>query len=107
MKDLIAVFLIAVSLSLLAGFSGATLHASESHAIEQARSSYIVQGESIDDAIWAVQAVGGEITQELRIIDAVAALMTNEQRNELQDAKGVIKVTRNGKTSVPAPVAGD
>ena len=107
MKDLVAVFLIAVSLSLLAGFGGASLHASETHAIEQVRSSYIVQGESIDDAIWAVQAVGGEITQELRIINAVAALMTNEQRNELEDAQGVVNISRNGKAGVPSPVTGD
>ena len=106
MKDLIAVFLIAVSLSLLAGFGGATLHASETRAIENTRSSYIVQGKTIDDAINAVQAVGGEITHELRIINAVAAMMTKSQRDELNTAKGVLNISANGAVSTSAGVMG-
>ena len=97
MKDLISVFLIAVSLSLIAGFGGATLHADERDSVEAETLSYIVEGKSFDDASWAVQAVGGKITHELRVINAVAARLTSAQREKLSGAAGVLRVMRNGE----------
>lgn len=97
MKDLVSVFLIAVSLSLLAGFGGATLHADERDSVKPETLSYIVEGKSFDEASWAVQSVGGKITHELRIINAVATSLTLEQRERLKKANGVLRVMRNGE----------
>ena len=106
MKDLISVFLIAISLSLLAGFGGATLHADEVESAEPETLSYIVEGKSFDEASWAVQAVGGKITHELRVINAVAAKLTRAQRERLNNAAGVLRVMRNGEVST-SPVHND
>ena len=106
MKDLVAVFLIAVSLSLIAGFGGATLHAEESDSAEVETMSYIVEGRSFDEASWAVQAVGGKITHELRIINAVAARLTAAQREKISTAAGVLRVMQNGEART-TPAHGD
>ena len=106
MKDLISVFLIAVSLSLIAGFGGATLHADERESVEAKTLSYIVEGKSFDDASWAVQAVGGKITHELRIINAVAARLTLAQREKLSGATGVLRVMQNGEVQT-SPIQED
>ncbi|MDJ0917296.1 MAG: hypothetical protein QNJ05_05985 [Woeseiaceae bacterium] len=106
MKDLISVFIVAVSLSLLAGFSGATLHANETRAAEAATQSYIVQAKSMDEAVWAVEAVGGEITHELRIINAVTALLTKAQLEEVTSKQGVIRTSIDGAVRA-SPETGD
>ena len=43
-------------------------------------SPYLVQADSFDAALAAVGDANGEITHELRIIDAVGALLSHEQR---------------------------
>lgn len=97
MKDLISVFLIAMSLSLIAGFGGATLHADEQESTQAKTLSYIVEGKSFEEAAWAVQSVGGRITHELRIINAVSASLTAQQREALNGADGVLRVRPNGQ----------
>lgn len=106
MKDLISVFLIAMSLSLIAGFGGATLQADERESQEAETLSYIVEAKSFDEATWAVQSVGGRITHELRIINAVAASLTLAQREALNDAAGVLRIRSNGEVRT-APVGAD
>ncbi|MDJ0759603.1 MAG: hypothetical protein QNJ19_09390 [Woeseiaceae bacterium] len=107
MKDLISVFLVAISLSLLAGFGGATLHANETEAAEAATQSYIIQAQSLDEAVWAVEAVGGEITHELRIINSVTALLTKTQLEEVASKKGVIRTSIDGSVGASPATPGN
>ena len=59
-------------------------HRQDSNTNVQApRVSYIVQAASLDQAMGAVQDVGGEITHQLGIINAVGALLTGEQLDAL------------------------
>ena len=51
--------------------------------------SYIVQAASLDLALGAVHSVGGEITHELGIINAVGALLTDAQLDALDDAQQI------------------
>ncbi len=51
---------------------------------EALSASYIVQADSLDQALRAVEDVGAEITHELGIIDAVAARLDAQQRETLQ-----------------------
>jgi len=46
---------------------------SESYIDSASPASYIVQGESVDTAAAAVESVGGTVTHELGIINAVGA----------------------------------
>ena len=48
--------------------------------------SLIVQGRDLATVAEAVRGVGGEITHELGIIDAVAARLTRAQRARLADS---------------------
>lgn len=65
--------------------------------------SYIVQASSLDQALSAIQNVGGEITHELGIINAVGARLTSEQRITL-DADQQIRIYQNRKASVASLV---
>jgi len=56
----------------------------------------IVQGESIEAVTRAIAAVGGEITHDLHIINAVGANLSQEQFRAVQDMPGIRRVHGDG-----------
>ena len=72
--------------------------------------SYIVQAASLEQAVGAVQDVGGEITHELGIINAVGARLTDGQRETL-DALPQVRTYRDREAQVAkrpvSPTEGD
>lgn len=52
----------------------------------------IVQGTDVATAAGAVRSVGGEITHQLGIIRAVAALLTPAQQTRLADREGILRI---------------
>jgi hypothetical protein len=75
----------------------------------EAPTSLIVQGNDLSAVRDAVLSVGGEITHELGLIDAVAARLTQSQLELLEEIDGVSRFYGNagvevaGKPSKPAP----
>ncbi len=63
--------------------------------------SYIVQAVSLEQALGTVKDVGGEITHELGIINAVGANLTPSQVEFLRQVEGV-KVLENGRVRIAA-----
>ena len=63
------------------------------------QSSYIIQGASLKEVMDAVIAVDGEITHELGIINAVAATLSNEQRETLE-AVDELRISHDGSVEV-------
>ena len=57
--------------------------------------SYIVQGESLETAVTAVERVGGAITHELSIINSVGANLTPAQLSHLQANPAISSVQEN------------
>ncbi len=66
---------------------------------DETRTSYIVQAGSLEQALLAATDVGGNITHELSIINAVGADLSASQVQVLRGMEGV-KVLVNGKVSV-------
>ena len=62
---------------------------------------FIVQGGDLAAVKTAVRAVGGEITHELGIIEAVVARLSEEQREKLR-RQGFEKLFRDGPVAVSA-----
>ena len=62
---------------------------------EEVRSSRIIQGASLEEVRHAVEGAGGEITHELRIINAVAAELTSGQVEALRRADGIRRIYGN------------
>ena len=60
--------------------------------------SVIIQAASVDEATAAVEAVGGNVTHELGIINAVAAPLSADQRSQLAGAANVTRVFADSKT---------
>ena len=75
-------------------------------ATETVSASYIVQAASLEQALGAVQKVGGEITHELRIINAVGARLSSAQRIAL-DADPQIRTYVNSEAQVASYVWAD
>src|SRR5579862_6061154 len=63
------------------------------------QSSYIVQASSFAVALAAVKRVGGIVTHELAVIDAVAANLTPAQASALRSRRG-LTLTSNASTTV-------
>ncbi len=57
--------------------------------------SYILQGTSTEAAAEAVVSVDGLITHEFRIINAVAATLTYEQRDNLQVHPAILAINED------------
>ncbi len=66
---------------------------------DETRTSYIVQAGSLEQALRAATDVGGNITHELSIINAVGADLSASQVQVLRGMEGV-KVLVNGRVSV-------
>ncbi|MDH3804661.1 MAG: S8 family peptidase, partial [Gammaproteobacteria bacterium] len=89
-------------LSIVAG-TGLILSADapiEKSATVAATTSYIVQGQSVATVADAVRAVGGEVTQELTIINAVGAQLTETQLSELKAADPSIRIHLDGVVEI-------
>ncbi|MBU2677188.1 MAG: S8 family peptidase [Woeseia sp.] len=61
-----------------------------------ATSSYIVQGINISEVQSIVSGIGGEITHELGLINAVAAALGPSQVERLRNAPGISRILANG-----------
>ncbi|MCP4201179.1 MAG: hypothetical protein GY769_04515, partial [bacterium] len=67
---------------------------------ERARvASYIVSGPELEHVIAAVQGVGGEITHELGIINAVGARLTAAQKAALIDSDSSLRIRADSKVT--------
>ena len=99
-----AVILAAVFLALMP-FERTTLSSTDAPG-----ASYIVQAASLEQAVGAVQDVGGEITHELGIINAVGAYLTDGQR-EVLGALPQVRTYRDREAQVAkkpgSPTGGD
>lgn len=75
-----------------------TLHVTTmvGHGVDQARTSYIIQGQSLASVRTLVTDLGGEITHELGVINAVAADLNAGQVAELRSNDAIRKVYGNG-----------
>ena len=70
--------------------------------------SFIVQGTNLAAVAAAVRTAGGEITHELGLIGAVAARLTEAQRQALQSSPGIGRIYENRTvTSAKKTVPGD
>ncbi len=69
-------------------------------------SSYILQGNSTDAVVAAVQSVGGTVTHELGIINSVAATLTLEQRNDLLINRAILQISADAPVKTAGGVSG-
>jgi len=67
----------------------------------------IVQGQSVAVTSAAVLSVGGQVTDELEIINAVGAMLTDTQIETVSEIPGVDQVYANGNVSNPSAGIGD
>jgi subtilisin family serine protease len=67
----------------------------------------IVQGQSVAVTSTAVLSVGGQVTDELEIINAVGAMLTDTQIETVSEMAGVDQVYANGNVSNPSAGIGD
>jgi hypothetical protein len=77
-------------LTLVVGSSQGSAVASLFEAPE--RTEFIIQGQDMESVTQAVLRVGGEITHELGIINAVGAELTAEQKSALEASSGVNRI---------------
>jgi hypothetical protein len=73
----------------------------------ESREAVLVQGSSLGAAIAAVCAVGGEITHELRIINAVGARLTSKQLTELEAHDDSLRIRADRMTKVDSQQIAD
>jgi len=78
----------------------------ETAPVAEESSSFIIEGESIEEVAAAVRAVGGQVTHELGIINAVAASVTAGQRAELRAIAGIMRITDDGAVTTAGGTAG-
>ena len=74
--------------------------------INQEPASYIVRADSTELAGELVSAVGGAVTHELGIIEAVAATLTPQQLTDLRSREAVRQVTVDGSVETAAGAMG-
>ena len=74
--------------------------------ISQEPASYIVRADSAELATELVVAVGGDVTHELGIIEAVAATLTSAQVTDLRSREAVRQVTVDGSVETAAGAMG-
>jgi hypothetical protein len=81
----------------------------ETPAIERevaTSSAYIVRGHSVNDIAREVRALGGEVTHELAIINAVAARLTSSQLRSLRQSDAVAQISGDGQMTTAGGIAG-
>ena len=62
--------------------------------------SVLVQGSNVSSVAAAVRAVGGEVTHELGIINAVGAQLTQDQIRRLETSDDTLRIRANRTTTV-------
>ncbi len=72
----------------------------------EAASSFIVQGRDVATAAEAVRAAGGEVTHELRIIDAVGARLTPAQIAVLEQHEAVTRIYQDREVGIRSTGSG-
>jgi len=92
---------------LLAGILITTLAAHDGNAtgVDTApqTAAYIVQAADLETAVTAVQAVGGDVTHELSIINAAGARLTVAQKAQLEADEQVVQLFADSPVQVNAP----
>jgi hypothetical protein len=88
---------ILVTAALLLVFGPGALFATES---EESSEAYIVKGTSSERMAELVVEVGGKVTHELKIIRAVGARLTDDQRNTLAEHPDVSRIWRDREAKV-------
>ncbi len=78
--------------------TAALLYVGHQHAEE--RFSYIVQGASKPTLVNAVESVGGEVLHKYTVIQAISALMTDAQVNEVRNAHPMIRLFNDDKVQL-------
>ena len=68
-------------------------------------SSYILQGNSTDAVVAAVQSVGGTVTHELGIINSVAATLTSLQYEALLVSPAILAISENASIRTATALA--
>ena len=66
-------------------------------ATPEALHSVIIQGEDAGDVLRAVEAVGGVVVRELRIINGVSAELTDSQLEALKASAGGLRIHENAE----------
>ena len=64
------------------------------------KEGYIVQANDISAAIAMVELVDGEVTHELKVINAVSTKLTDEQLNRLQATHAPIRIYKNNAARI-------
>ena len=67
----------------------------KSHSDDRLVASYILQGKSTAAVVEAVESVKGQVTHEFRIINAVAATLTAEQRDDLTENPVILAINED------------
>ncbi len=74
----------------------------EEHAAKEQVASYILQGRSTAAVVAAVRSVNGTVTHEFSIINAVAAILTVEQRDDLLVDPAIIAINEDAPVETAA-----
>lgn len=69
-------------------------------AVADEPASYILQGETTAIVADAVRSVSGEVTHEFRAINAVAATLDAEQREQLQLNPAILAINEDPESAV-------
>lgn len=83
------IYFLAATLGFYLSDDGAASEASEQVA------SYIVQGSSTAAVVDAIRSVDGEITHEFEVINAVAATLTSNQKQVLQENPEILAISED------------
>ena len=93
-NSLLIVFLMLIAVTLMVSTATAkNVAVDEGTLIAEPVTVYIVQGQDMDSVTAAVRAVGGTITHELGVINAVGAELTAAQRESLSQNAGISRIT--------------
>lgn len=80
---------------LATALAGAFARELQAPSLVQSEESYIVQSSDLESAAEAVRSAGGSVVEELAIIDAVTAELTEDQVELLRDSDDVRRVWRD------------
>lgn len=99
-STLATLVLLALSVSCAPSLQGQSVHSTP-----EPTSVLIVQGYSVQEVSDLVAKVGGTVTDELPIINAVVAKITPSQRSRLDSMQGIRRVFDNRQVRVGADPA--
>ena len=105
-RKIVITFIAIYSLVAGMGFFLSGYPQAEATPVVEQSASYILQGESTEVVAEVVRSIGGEITHELGIINAVAAKLSRSQLEQLRVNPAILKITEDGAVKTAGGVAG-